>query len=99
MPPQASAIQDYFSPQGQLARNIEGFKNRPQQVAMAQAVQQAIEDSATLVVEAGTGVGKTFAYLLPAMLSAGKVVISTGTRHLQDQLFYTDLRFYKRPLR
>ena len=91
MPPQASAIQDYFSPQGQLARNIEGFKHRPQQAAMAQAVQQAIEDSATLVVEAGTGVGKTFAYLLPAMLAAGKVVISTGTRHLQDQLFYTDL--------
>ena len=86
-----AAVQDYFSPRGRLARNIDGFKHRPQQIAMAQAVQQAIEDSATLVVEAGTGVGKTFAYLLPAMLAVGKVVISTGTRHLQDQLFYTDL--------
>jgi ATP-dependent DNA helicase DinG len=58
---------------------------------MAAAVDQAIYDQSTLVVEAGTGVGKTFAYLIPAMLSNKKVIISTGTRHLQDQLFYTDL--------
>ena len=58
---------------------------------MANAVHQAIQDSSALVVEAGTGVGKTFAYLIPAMLSGKKVVVSTGTRHLQDQLFYTDL--------
>ncbi len=58
---------------------------------MANAVHQAIQYSSALVVEAGTGVGKTFAYLIPAMLSGKKVVVSTGTRHLQDQLFYTDL--------
>ena len=58
---------------------------------MAEAVHQAITNESALVVEAGTGVGKTFAYLIPAMLSGKKVVVSTGTRHLQDQLFYTDL--------
>ena len=84
-------IEDYFSAEGELANNISGFKHRPQQVEMAQAVERAIQDAGTLVVEAGTGVGKTFAYLMPAMLSGMKVVISTGTRHLQDQLFYTDL--------
>ena len=84
-------IEDYFSADGELANNITGFKYRPQQVEMAQAVERAIQDAGILVVEAGTGVGKTFAYLMPAMLSGMKVVISTGTRHLQDQLFYTDL--------
>jgi ATP-dependent DNA helicase DinG len=84
-------IDNYFSSEGELAKKIKGFKHRPQQVTMANAVHQAIQDSSTLVVEAGTGVGKTFAYLIPAMLSGKKVVVSTGTRHLQDQLFYTDL--------
>lgn len=84
-------IKEYFSADGELANNISGFKYRPQQVEMAQAVERTIQDAGTLVVEAGTGVGKTFAYLMPAMLSGMKVVISTGTRHLQDQLFYTDL--------
>tara|TARA_R110002049_G_scaffold252263_1_gene426821 strand:- start:132759 stop:134687 length:1929 start_codon:yes stop_codon:yes gene_type:complete len=84
-------IENYFSSAGELAQKIKGFKHRPQQVTMASAVHQAIQDSSTLVVEAGTGVGKTFAYLIPAMLSGKKVVVSTGTRHLQDQLFYTDL--------
>ncbi len=84
-------IENYFSSEGKLAQKIKGFKHRPQQVTMAKAVHQAIQDSSSLVVEAGTGVGKTFAYLIPAMLSGKKVVVSTGTRHLQDQLFYTDL--------
>jgi ATP-dependent DNA helicase DinG len=84
-------IDNYFSSDGELAQKIKGFKHRPQQVTMANAVHQAIQDSSALVVEAGTGVGKTFAYLIPAMLSGKKVVVSTGTRHLQDQLFYTDL--------
>lgn len=85
------SIEDYFSSKGELAQNIKGFKHRPQQVTMALAVEHAIQDASTLVVEAGTGVGKTFAYLVPAMQSGMKVIISTGTRHLQDQLFYTDL--------
>jgi ATP-dependent DNA helicase DinG len=82
---------DYFSEYGELAERIEGFKFRPQQLDMALHVERTIEDAGTLVVEAGTGVGKTFAYLVPAMLSGLKVIISTGTRHLQDQLYYTDL--------
>jgi ATP-dependent DNA helicase DinG len=84
-------IENYFSSEGKLSQKIKGFKHRPQQVTMAKAVHQAIQDSSSLVVEAGTGVGKTFAYLIPAMLSGKKIVVSTGTRHLQDQLFYTDL--------
>ena len=82
---------DYFCEHGELAERIQGFKFRPQQLDMASYVERTIYDAGTLVVEAGTGVGKTFAYLVPAMLSGLKVIISTGTRHLQDQLYYTDL--------
>ena len=85
------SVEEYFSPEGRLAGSVNGFKQRPQQLEMARAVEEAIDHNGTLVVEAGTGVGKTFAYLIPAILSALKVVVSTGTRHLQDQLFYTDL--------
>ena len=85
------AVEQYLSSQGSLAHRIEDFKHRPQQLKMAVAVERAMQDGGTLVVEAGTGVGKTFAYLIPAILSGSKVIISTGTRHLQDQLFYTDL--------
>jgi ATP-dependent DNA helicase DinG len=74
-----------------LARVLPGFGYRPQQQAMAVAVAETLEDGATLVCEAGTGVGKTFAYLVPALLSGRKVLISTGTRNLQDQLFHRDL--------
>lgn len=85
------SVEQYFSRQGELADQIKDFTFRPQQLEMAAAVERAIQDSGTLVVEAGTGVGKTFAYLVPAMLSGLKIIISTGTRHLQDQLYYTDL--------
>lgn len=84
-------IAQFFSAEGVLAQNISGFKTRTQQVAMAEAVERSIQDASTLVVEAGTGVGKTYAYLVPALQSGLKTIISTGTRHLQDQLFYTDL--------
>ncbi len=87
----ALSVEKYLSRQGELASQIPDFKFRPQQLKMAEAVERAIQDGTTLVVEAGTGVGKTFAYLVPAILSGMKVIISTGTRHLQDQLFYTDL--------
>jgi len=76
---------------GALAGEVGGFAVRPQQVEMADAVEQALEDGTPLIVEAGTGVGKTFAYLVPALLSGKRVIISTGTRHLQDQLFHRDL--------
>ncbi|ABI56505.1 ATP-dependent DNA helicase [Alkalilimnicola ehrlichii MLHE-1] len=76
---------------GALAARILGFQPREAQQGMAAAVAEALADSATLVVEAGTGTGKTFAYLVPALLSGRRVVISTGTRTLQDQLFHRDL--------
>src|SRR5437773_3488309 len=64
---------------------------REQQLAMANAVARAMETRGQLLAEAGTGTGKTFAYLVPALLSGGKVIISTGTKTLQDQLFQRDL--------
>ena len=76
---------------GVLAGEVPGFAARPQQVEMAQAVEQALNAATTLIVEAGTGIGKTFAYLVPVLLSGKRVIISTGTRHLQDQLFHRDL--------
>ncbi len=80
-----------FGPQGPLARSLAGFSPRRSQLAMASRVALALENRAPLVVEAGTGTGKTFAYLVPALLSGKRVLISTGTRTLQDQLFNKDL--------
>jgi len=80
-----------FAADGPLAESISGYKLRPQQLEMAQAIDAAIEQRKVLVAEAGTGTGKTFAYLVPALLSGGKVIISTGTKTLQDQLFNRDL--------
>ncbi len=80
-----------FSRDGALAAHIENFRARPQQVEMAQAIAEAIEGNSLLIAEAGTGTGKTFAYLVPALLAGGKVIISTGTKNLQDQLFQRDL--------
>ena len=80
-----------FSPEGALAAHIVNFRARPQQVEMAQAIAGAIAGNSLLIAEAGTGTGKTFAYLVPALLSGGKVIISTGTKNLQDQLFQKDL--------
>jgi ATP-dependent DNA helicase DinG len=70
---------------------VKGFRLRPQQLEMARAIQQAMERTGVLVAEAGTGTGKTFAYLVPALLAGGKVIVSTGTKTLQDQLFDRDL--------
>jgi ATP-dependent DNA helicase DinG len=84
-------VVDLFAPDGPLAQGLSGFGYRPQQQAMAVAVAATLADGGTLVCEAGTGVGKTFAYLAPALLSGRKVLVSTGTRNLQDQLFHRDL--------
>ncbi|CAM3960516.1 ATP-dependent DNA helicase [Bordetella tumulicola] len=84
-------ISEFFAADGPLATALPGYTPRPAQVELAQAIGQAITDRATLVAEAGTGIGKTWAYLVPAMVAGGKVVISTGTRTLQDQLFARDL--------
>jgi ATP-dependent DNA helicase DinG len=87
----AGRINEIFAPGGLLERAVPGFRHRPQQVEFAQAVLDAIESHGALVAEAGTGTGKTFAYLVPAMLAGGRVIISTGTKTLQDQLFHRDL--------
>ncbi len=80
-----------FSATGPLARAFDGYCERREQIEMAQAVQVAIRDASTVVLEAGTGVGKTAAYLVPALVEGGKVIVSTGTKALQDQLFHRDL--------
>ena len=82
---------DDFAPDGALAQKIEGFKPREPQRLMAQAVSTAIKNKQGLVVEAGTGTGKTYAYLAPALRSGKKVIISTGSKALQDQLYSRDL--------
>jgi ATP-dependent DNA helicase DinG len=86
-----SGIADLLGSTGPLAASLPGFSPRLEQQQMAEAVAAAIAGREHLVVEAGTGTGKTFAYLLPALRSGLKVIISTGTRHLQDQLYGKDL--------
>ena len=87
----ALPLAEVLGPDGPLARALPGFKARPQQIEMAEHVAAALQERMQLVVEAGTGTGKTFAYLVPALLSGRKVIVSTGTRALQDQLFHRDL--------
>ncbi len=84
-------VERFFSTQSPLASEVDSFRPRQQQLEMALAVAAAIRDNAILVAEAGTGTGKTFAYLVPALINGGKVIISTGTKNLQDQLFQKDL--------
>ena len=84
-------IEQAFAADGPLAAVIPGFRARHQQLEMARAVQHAINTQTTLIAEAGTGTGKTLAYLTPALLNGGKVIVSTGTKNLQDQLFHRDL--------
>ena len=80
-----------FASDGPFAERIAGFRLRSEQLEMSQAIGEAIERTGVLVAEAGTGTGKTFAYLVPALLAGGKVIVSTGTKTLQDQLFDRDL--------
>jgi ATP-dependent DNA helicase DinG len=84
-------LEDIFGPGGPLHSALPDFKSRWQQLRMAERVATALEHRETVVVEAGTGTGKTFAYLVPALLCGSRVLISTGTRTLQDQLFSKDL--------
>ena len=84
-------LDSIFSDRGPLAKAVRDFRMRRGQLGMAQAVSEAIEDNSVLIAEAGTGTGKTFAYLVPTLLSGGKVIISTGTKTLQDQLFNRDI--------
>ncbi|WCE30548.1 ATP-dependent DNA helicase [Vibrio sp. SCSIO 43137] len=84
-------IDKTFSADGALGKAIPGFQPRQAQLDMAEAVEKAIKAQSQLVVEAGTGTGKTFAYLVPALLSGKKAIISTGSKNLQEQLFHRDL--------
>lgn len=84
-------MRQVFEKDGILAKHIKGYSERSQQLEMASAIAEAIEHNTQLVAEAGTGTGKTFAYLVPALLTGGKVIISTGTKNLQDQLYSRDL--------
>ncbi|OQW39252.1 MAG: helicase [Proteobacteria bacterium SG_bin4] len=92
-------IDSIFSADGALARQISGFRMRPQQLEMAQIIAETIHNHQVLVAEAGTGTGKTFAYLVPAFLGGGKVIISTGTKTLQDQLFSRDIPIVRAALK
>jgi ATP-dependent DNA helicase DinG len=87
----STEVERFFSEQSPLASEVASFRPRAQQREMAMAVAEAIRGNSILVAEAGTGTGKTFAYLVPALLNGGKVIISTGTKNLQDQLFQKDL--------
>lgn len=92
-------IRDILGPAGLLSERLSGYRHRPQQQAMAEAVAAALETGQTLICEAGTGTGKTFAYLVPALLSGRKILVSTGTRNLQDQLFHRDLPLVREVLK
>lgn len=85
------SLADAFASNGPLAASIPGYRPRPQQLEMASRIAAALAENRVLVAEAGTGTGKTFAYLVPALLAGGKVIVSTGTKTLQDQLFARDL--------
>ena len=87
----AVTLKEVFAPDGPLAAGIPGYRVREQQVEMAERIAAAIAGNSVLVAEAGTGTGKTYAYLVPALLSGGKVIVSTGTKNLQDQLFSRDI--------
>jgi ATP-dependent DNA helicase DinG len=82
---------EIFGAAGPLAASVPGFSVRPEQMGMARRVAHALRGGGHLIVEAGTGIGKTYAYLVPALLSGRRIIISTGTRTLQDQLYARDL--------
>jgi len=87
------SLHEFFSPGGILARSPLPFEYRPGQYEMAKAVERAFAERRHLIVEAGTGTGKTLAYLLPALRTGQRVIVSTGTKALQDQLFFRDVPF------
>lgn len=93
-----TSVAKAFAEDGLLAKIIPGFNPRKAQVDMASKVESVIQSQQTLIVEAGTGTGKTFAYLIPALQSGKKVVVSTGTKNLQEQLFHKDLPLVKKAL-
>ncbi len=91
-------VSAFFAPDGPLAATIDGFESREGQARLARTVAEIFEHGGTLVAEAGTGIGKTLAYLVPAAMVGRRVLVSTGTRTLQDQIFYKDLPVLARAL-
>ncbi|KFB72870.1 MAG: hypothetical protein AW09_001916 [Candidatus Accumulibacter phosphatis] len=92
-------LSDVFSAAGPLATGVPGYRLRPQQLELAERIAAAMAGNQVLIAEAGTGTGKTYAYLVPALLSGGKVIVSTGTRNLQDQLFTRDIPTIRKALK
>ena len=88
---QSQSARELLGPDGPFAHEATNFAPRESQQVMADAVEEAIADREILIAEAGTGTGKTFAYLVPALRSGKRVIVSTGTKTLQDQLFHRDL--------
>ena len=86
-------LHEFFAPGGILARSALPYEFRHGQLEMAKAVERALAEHRHLIVEAGTGTGKTLAYLLPALRTGQRVIVSTGTKALQDQLYFRDLPF------
>src|SRR5579862_9117789 len=105
MPTQArpASSRQFFGRGGTLSKWHPNYEFRRGQVEMAEAVEAALTDKRHLIVEAGTGTGKTLAYLVPALLSGRRIVVSTGTKNLQEQLFFKDVPFlqqhFSRPLK
>ncbi len=93
-----ASLYQFFAPGGVLSHKHPAYEFRRGQLQMAQAVEQALEEKRHLIVEAGTGTGKTLAYLMPVIRSGKRVIISTGTKNLQEQLFYKDVPFLEQAL-
>ena len=93
---EAPSAEQILGPGGMLASALPNYEHRPQQLDMANAVSRALGERMPLIVEAATGTGKTLAYLIPAILSGKRVVVSTGTKALQDQLFHKDIPFLQK---
>ena len=91
-------MKDFFSPNGLLSKKLEDYEPRPSQERMAEIVTQALEGRHHAIVEAGTGTGKTLAYLAPALMHGQRLMVSTGTKALQDQIFYKDIPLLERIL-
>ncbi len=97
-PGTGTSLYQFFAPGGLLSRTHPAYEFRRGQLQMAQAVEAAIEEKRHLIVEAGTGTGKTLAYLMPVIRSGKRVIISTGTKNLQEQLFHKDIPFLEQAL-
>ncbi|HET9217932.1 MAG TPA: ATP-dependent DNA helicase [Terriglobia bacterium] len=96
-------MNEFFGPGGVLEQKLGDYEFRPSQIRMAEAVHNALDSQGHVIIEAGTGTGKTLAYLLPALIHGQRIVVSTGTKTLQDQIFYKDIplleRILERPIR